>query len=130
MSQNNLWAPWRISYLKELGAKEASGNAVFFDGTDDYIHIADNSSFDFGTGDFSIFAWVRTDSVGHQMILAKEGTDPRFYLRLNVGRVHGLIDDGTTTVAALSDNPINNDIWQWPCDIPCRKDFIGKDMIL
>ncbi|PIR70528.1 MAG: hypothetical protein COU46_01160, partial [Candidatus Niyogibacteria bacterium CG10_big_fil_rev_8_21_14_0_10_42_19] len=37
-----------------------SGQALSFDGTDDYVSITNSSSLDFGTGNFSFSAWVKT----------------------------------------------------------------------
>ena len=35
-----------------------NGGSGYFDGTGDYLSIADDPAFDFGTGDFTIEAWV------------------------------------------------------------------------
>ena len=39
------------------------GNAASFDGTDDRFEVDDAGDFDFGTGDFSVSAWVYFDAV-------------------------------------------------------------------
>lgn len=36
--------------------------ADYFDGLDDYVEVPDDDSLDFGTGDFSVSAWVQTTS--------------------------------------------------------------------
>lgn len=38
------------------------GQSFNFDGADDYVQIADNPAIDFGTGDFTVEAWVRWES--------------------------------------------------------------------
>ena len=38
--------------------------AFSFDGIDDYVEVLDSPSLNIGTGDFSIEAWIRTDSTG------------------------------------------------------------------
>ena len=64
--------------------------ALEFDGIDDYVTIAECSDFKFGTGDFSMGAWVKTSSstksyiidnyqgtgneVGCQMVMNADGT--------------------------------------------------------
>jgi len=65
-----------------------SGNALEFDGTDDYIEVPDGESFDFGDGDFTIECWIKTtqshfDRYGY--ILNKEPwtTGPGFHLYLH-----------------------------------------------
>ena len=47
-----------------------------FDGTDDKVSMADpaNGSLDFGTGDFTVEAWVKTTVNGEQAILSKRST--------------------------------------------------------
>jgi len=37
------------------------GNALDFDGSDDYVQVADHSSMSFGTGSFSISFWIKDD---------------------------------------------------------------------
>ncbi len=47
------------------------GSSILFDGTGDYLSVADNGDFDFGTGNFTIDVWVRfTDSTGSHTILS------------------------------------------------------------
>ena len=36
-----------------------SNNAMTFNGSDDYVDVADNAVFDFGTGDFSVSFWMK-----------------------------------------------------------------------
>jgi hypothetical protein len=38
-----------------------------FDGTDDYVQMADNNIFDFGTGDFTIAAWINQNAGGNPL---------------------------------------------------------------
>ena len=50
-----------------------------FNGSSDYVSVANSSSFAFGTGSFSISAWINPDSVaGYRMIFVKG-----FYLTTN-----------------------------------------------
>ena len=39
-----------------------NGGSIFFDGTNDYVTISDDSDFTFGTGDLTVEAWFRPDS--------------------------------------------------------------------
>ncbi|MGB0383679.1 MAG: LamG-like jellyroll fold domain-containing protein [Ardenticatenaceae bacterium] len=43
--------------------------ALRFDGVDDYVEVPDHSDLNFGTGDFSIDAWIRTDSDDNYQVL-------------------------------------------------------------
>ncbi len=38
----------------------AGGNALLFDGADDYVNVGDSASLNFGTGDFSVAVWVKS----------------------------------------------------------------------
>ena len=50
------------------------GNALSFDGVSDYVEVADSASSDFGTGDFTLEAWVKTNgSSDRQGIINKRG---------------------------------------------------------
>lgn len=40
-------------------------NVASFDGTGDYLTIADSSDWDFGTGDFTFDFWIRLESIGN-----------------------------------------------------------------
>ncbi|MBI5360865.1 MAG: DUF2341 domain-containing protein, partial [Planctomycetes bacterium] len=51
------------------------GNALLFDGTNDRITTADSSSWDFGTGDFSIEGWANYSSVSGVMRLISAGSE-------------------------------------------------------
>ena len=39
------------------------GSALSFDGTNDYLSVADNDLLDFGTGPFTIGGWVKHDTI-------------------------------------------------------------------
>jgi len=41
------------------------GQALEFDGVDDYVKVPNTPSLDFGTGDFTISVWVNLKSAGH-----------------------------------------------------------------
>ncbi|MBI2664241.1 LamG domain-containing protein [Candidatus Woesearchaeota archaeon] len=47
------------------------GDALSFDGADDYASTADANSLDMGTGDFTVEAWVNKDSDGYNVIANK-----------------------------------------------------------
>ena len=69
-----------------------------FDGTNDYVHIPDNSSLDFGTSDFSISGWVKTTDASAK-ILNKwvAGTGGYFVYVSSDGKFRARIDDGGLT---------------------------------
>lgn len=50
------------------------GSSGFFDGTDDYLTVPDNSAFDFGAGDFTIEYWEYRTSSGIQSPILSRNT--------------------------------------------------------
>jgi hypothetical protein len=49
------------------------GASGYFDGSDDYINIPDNSVFDFGSGDFTIEYWeYRTSSDNNRTVMSRK----------------------------------------------------------
>ena len=58
------------------------GSSGFFDGTDDYLSITDNSVFDFGSGDFTIEYWeYRTVSTLYKPVISRNNNGyPPFML--------------------------------------------------
>jgi len=41
------------------------GQALSFDGTNDYVSVDDSASLNFGTGDFTIGAWIKLTNTNH-----------------------------------------------------------------
>jgi len=53
------------------------GGALSFDGTDDYVEIPSSNALNFGAGDFSIDAWIKTtQDTGVAVILDKRQMSP------------------------------------------------------
>lgn len=54
------------------------GSALDFDGTDDYVSVADTSTlrFDSGSSDFSVFAWIKKDAINtsYQIVDKRDGS--------------------------------------------------------
>jgi hypothetical protein len=63
------------------GAIPDGDNAARFDGVDDQVNMGDPSSggLDFGTGDFTVEAWIRTAVNGEQVIASKQGFSGPFW---------------------------------------------------
>jgi hypothetical protein len=71
-------------------ASGGAGNALDFDGTDDYVEISDNAALDANLGDsFTIEAWIRTREDADNMIFAKHsgGDDGSYYFATRSGGV-------------------------------------------
>ncbi len=58
------------------------GNALYFDGTDDYVDLGNDASLNFGTGDFTVEAWIKTTFSGIQVAVGGGG-GPDYWLGLN-----------------------------------------------
>lgn len=52
------------------------GSSAYFDGSGDYITVANSTSLDFGSGDFTIEYWeYRTDGAGSRSVMSRVNTD-------------------------------------------------------
>ena len=82
------------------------GYSVYFDGTDDYITVADSTDFDFGTGDFTMEGWYyATDVSGDRYILNFTTSAGNGHFGVNfynggwrVGLFNGSLITGTTGI--------------------------------
>ena len=55
----------------------------YLDGSDDYINCGTDSSLDFGTGNFSVEAWIKSTGTGKNIVISKtDGSSNGWYLRL------------------------------------------------
>ena len=98
------------------GAGKRSG-AVVLDGNNDEVTVADNDTLDFGSGDFSISFWLKTNSSVRRTIIDKFDTGAG-----NVGYYVDIMADGTIRTAyqsGVSDYrvrdsaaTVNSDTWQ------------------
>jgi len=139
-SQANKVGVWRSGYRMVQHLKETSGthidstsygndgvphgvtqNAVgkvdgadSFDGVNDYVGVADADSLDFGTGDFTIEAWIKTSYVPPaswaRIICKSSGSDGYiFYIRGSDGALRFM----RTLSYDSPDTPVNvvNGVW-------------------
>lgn len=98
------------------------GQALSFDGTSNYVSIPYNSVLNFGTGSFSVSAWIKTTdtSSGEHIILRKdlESQSPRrFYSIAYLGSTvaFGVYDSSVTPVSAnvVSSISVNDGNWHY-----------------
>jgi methionine-rich copper-binding protein CopC len=57
-----------------VAGKLGNGNALDFDGSNDYINLGDTDVVDFGTGDFEFSAWAKTNNTATQQMLFGKDT--------------------------------------------------------
>ena len=55
-------------------------NSLNFDGQNDFVEVADQPQLDFGTGDFSIDAWIRTTQQGGPIVDKRAATNQQGYM--------------------------------------------------
>jgi hypothetical protein len=83
-----------------------NGGSGYFDGTGDYLSVADNSNLRFGTNAFTIQGWIyRNASGAAHSIIAKGGASTGFVLQVTSTNIlrftHGTTNvDTTTTIPA------------------------------
>ncbi len=106
----------RIDGPTPIAGNVAGG--LTFDGVDDYVEVADDSGLDFGTGDFSVDAWIRTTSlsVEPELLLDKRreqsvGGAQGWALFLFDGRLWFQLSSGAAAHNFDSGVSVNDDQW-------------------
>jgi len=87
------------------------GGSMYFDGTGDYLSIADNATLEFGSSDFTIEAFIYpTATVGANRPIWSHGTNSTnwmsLYLHTTAGRPEFVIISGGSTIVDI-----------WPADV-------------
>ncbi|MES2332510.1 MAG: LamG-like jellyroll fold domain-containing protein [Bacteroidota bacterium] len=76
------------------------GNALNFDGTSNYVATPVGTAFSFGTGDFTIEAWVKLTTSGLFIVAGRyDGTGNDYWLGTNNGKAAFSISGGLLTGA-------------------------------
>jgi hypothetical protein len=91
-----------------------NGGAVRFDGSTSFISVADQPAINFGTGDFSIDLWLRTNfnSPSVRSILDKRASGPLgYHLFLYKGMLGLQLADATGYTNYVSNLFIANGLW-------------------
>ncbi len=93
------------------------GAALEFDGMDDLVDCGNSSKLDFGTGDWSVCAWIKTTQSSKGTCFAKGG-DSSGGIRYTVaigeqetGRITLTTDDDNSKVQPTSSSIVSDDIW-------------------
>ena len=100
------------------------GNALDFDGVDDYVDLGDPNEVDFGSGNFTLELWFKPNDLsdGNRILIAKDegaGGNRQFALQFNPDAYPGqkklrvlYYKDNTTAVGFdTGDNAINDTNW-------------------
>ncbi len=88
------------------------GRCNKFDGVNDYISVASHGDVSFGTGDFTITAWIRTNRTSEIIVTKRNSSDTRGYLLmlyngrllLQMGDSSGPLNFYSTSTPILSDD--------------------------
>ena len=93
-----------------------NGGSIYFDGTGDYLSVADSADWTFGTGDFTIDLWIYPTTIGSGGNKNYIGTNPNQYLTFASNNSGGLLfyyGNGTwTSTPAATSNVVVNNTWQ------------------
>ncbi len=74
-------------------------NLLDFDGTTDYVTVDDNANLRPGTGDFTIYAWIKkTANVSFNRYIAKQPTTGGYILGDNAGELHAYVGASSPNV--------------------------------
>lgn len=96
--------------------------ALAFDGDGDYVDVGNPGALNFGKGDWSVCAWIKTTQTGtgdiNKSTIFSNGGDGkngvRYMLAVSettAGRVTLTTDDNTTKVHATATTTVNDDVW-------------------
>ncbi len=87
------------------------GTGLVFDGTDDYVSVADPTTYQLGTGDFAFQAWFKSTAGGLKPLFGQSnGAGDSYGMGLNAGAASfstfhavGAISNSTTTSGTYND---------------------------
>jgi hypothetical protein len=93
------------------------GDALELDGVDDYADCGNPASLDFGTGDFTISAWIRLTTAERATVYAKGGDNGggiRYTLAMgesNDNKMTLTTDDDSDKMQTKGDTVVNDGAW-------------------
>jgi hypothetical protein len=95
----------------------AMGGALELDGVDDYVDCGNPAVLDFGTGDFTISAWIKLTTIERATVYAKGGDNSggiRYTLTMgesNDNKMTLTTDDDSDKRQARGDTVVNDGVW-------------------
>jgi len=80
-----------------------TNRSLDFDGTDDYVAANASTPFNFGTGDFSLSAWIRTTSSSTVVAIGNYNGGEDYWLGVNSGVATFSISGGSVAGGTVND---------------------------
>jgi hypothetical protein len=106
-----------------IGATQVVGGGLAFDGIDDYVSIPDSSTWDFGSGDFSISLWANFatppgGNVGHpgDVFISQDegaGSQYKWIVAAYPGTIELILYSQVGGVQFFNTIPFNPQLGQW-----------------
>jgi len=90
------------------------GYSAYFDGTDDYLSVANSTDFDFGSGAFTIEGWIYTSGSSGNIIGKRPGVSwGPFSILVNGGKLNArhCVTAGSWAIDISSTDSINTGAW-------------------
>lgn len=90
------------------------GNAISFDGTNDYVSVPDNSQLRFGTGPFTIAAWISADDdsdTNYRGIVIKGTSTGSYYFYLDTATGKLKFKENNTNQSMTGDINLADGTW-------------------
>lgn len=107
---SQFYSQWLLTFFLLAGiqftASSQTATHLHFDGVDDYVNLPTSALFDFGTGDFTTEAWIKTSSTNTQIVTGASGSGD-FWLGTTSGNAAFSIT-GTMLAGATA---INDNQW-------------------
>jgi hypothetical protein len=92
-----------------------AGKCLQFNGANSYVDFGDAPQFNFGTGDFTLSAWVKTTSTANQHIIAKRhgAYGMGYSLGITNGKPYAEIINDSLFVSVDSNTLVNDNKWTY-----------------
>ena len=90
------------------------GRALQFNGTDDYLDTGNNSNLSFGSGDFTLEAWIKTSASGNKFVIDKSNSGSPYtgcVLEMINNHARFQVNDSTAFSNVEGTKVVNDNSW-------------------
>jgi hypothetical protein len=99
-SSTNNFTPTEVGHTKvDLQVKKYGNGAGYFDGTGDYLTFPANDAFNFGTGSFTVEAWIYLNSIPIDFFIISGNSNGAFFFGFRGGSGNNKIGWGRSQLA-------------------------------